>query len=102
MSKPNKKEMAYLKKVGKERREMLEELLSDTCESALTADGFDAAMVGLTTGTIGEPRVVYDYDECVAVLVAEGMTEEDAIEHMNFNVTGSYVGEQTPVFIRSL
>ena len=34
--------------------------------------------------------------------MADDMTEEDAIEHMNFNVTGSYVGEHTPVFIHSL
>jgi hypothetical protein len=28
------------------------------------------------------------------------MTEEDAIEHMSFNVTGAYVGPRTPLFIR--
>lgn len=97
-----KQERAYYKRVGKERRELLEEILHESDESTLTADGFDAAIVGITTGTIGEPRVVYDYDECVRILVVDGMTEEEAIEHMSFNVTGSYVGEQTPIFIRLL
>ena len=28
------------------------------------------------------------------------MDYEDAVEHMEFNVTGAYVGKQTPVFMR--
>ena len=43
---------------------------------------------------------VYDYDMCVHVLMErDGMTCEEAIEFMDFNVTGSYVGEKTPIFI---
>ena len=97
-----KQERSYYKKVGKERRKMLEEILQDSEETTLTADGFDAAIVGITTGSIGETRVVYDFDECVQILMADGFTEEDALEHMSFNVTGGYVGEQTPIFIRLL
>lgn len=91
-----------LKRQAKENRKRLEEILEDMEESTLTADGFDAAIVGLTTGTIGDTRVVYDHHTCVRVLMADGMSEEDALEHMSFNVTGAYVGEQTPVFIRPL
>lgn len=65
----------------------------------LVADGFDAAIIGITES--GEPTVVYDWDMCVEILrVRDGMTEEDAIEHMSFNVTGAYVGSRTPLFIR--
>lgn len=94
-------EKAHLKKLAKENRKRIEGMLEDMDESTLTADGFDAAIVGVTDS---HPlRVVYDYDACVRVLmVVDGMTEEDALEHMSFNVTGGYVGEQTPLFIRSL
>ena len=65
----------------------------------LCADGFEAAIIGVTESC--EPIVVYDWDECVRVLrVRDDMTEEDAIEHMSFNVTGAYVGARTPIFIR--
>ena len=94
-------EKAHLKKLGKENRKRIDEMLEDMEESTLTADGFDSAIIGLTDS---DPvRVVYDYEACVRVLIiVDGMTEEDALEHMSFNVTGGYVGEQTPVFIRSL
>ena len=65
---------------------------------ALFADGFDDAVIGVDT----YGRVVYDYDKCVEILVAEDMEYIDAIEHMDFNVTGSYVGEFTPIFIKRI
>lgn len=70
-------------------------------DEMLCADGFEAAILGVTESC--EPIVVYDWNECVRILqVRDEMTEEDAIEHMNFNVTGAYVGPRTPIFIRSL
>ena len=96
----HKTEKSHLKKVAKENRKQLTEQLEEMDESTLTADGFDAAIVGITD--FSPIRVVYEYNTCVRVLMADGMTEEDAIEHMNFNVTGSYVGAHTPIFIHSL
>jgi hypothetical protein len=43
---------------------------------------------------------VYDFDMCVHILMErDGMTCEEAVEFMDYNVTGSYVGEKTPIFI---
>jgi hypothetical protein len=43
---------------------------------------------------------VYDYNKCVEILITrDEMTEEDAVEHMHYNVIGSYVGDYTPVFV---
>lgn len=99
--KPTKTETSHLKKLAKENRKRLTEILENLDEETLTADGFDAAIVGVTEDS--PVRVVYEYHTCVRVLMAvDGMSEEDAIEHMNFNVTGSYVGDHTPVFIHSL
>jgi hypothetical protein len=70
-------------------------------EEMLCADGFEAAILGVTESC--EPVVVYDWNECVRILqVRDEMTEEDAIEHMSFNVTGAYVGPRTPLFIRRI
>jgi hypothetical protein len=30
------------------------------------------------------------------------MTEEEAIEYMDFNVVGSYVGDATPLFVKRM
>jgi len=67
-------------------------------EEALLADGFEQALLGHTQG----PNIVavYEYDLCVHILMdRDGMTCEEAIEYMDFNVTGSYVGKKTPIFI---
>ncbi len=86
---------------GKRLREAVAEFAENLGEGdeMLCADGFEAAILGVTESC--EPVVVYDWDECVRILqVRDEMTEEDAIEHMSFNVTGSYVGPRTPIFIR--
>lgn len=98
--KPTKTEKSHLKQMAKENRKRLTEILEERDEETLTADGFDAAIVGITNSS--PVRVIYEYDTCVRVLMTDGMSEEDALEHMSFNVTGSYVGEHTPVFIHSL
>ena len=80
-------------------RAMVDEEADSTCEELLVADGLDAAIIGVTCG-YGTTVVVYDYNKCIEIFMSEGMTEEDALEHMSFNVTGAYVGEYTPTFIR--
>lgn len=86
--------------MAKENRKGLEQYVENAEITTITADGFDAAIIGVTDS--GDVRVVYDYETCIRVLMADDMSEEDAIEHMSFNVMGAYVGEQTPIFIRTL
>jgi hypothetical protein len=66
-------------------------------EDFFIADGFDDAIIGFDEG---ERRLVYDIDEIINILILEGMTYEDAIEHYDYNIAGSYVGEGTPIYIR--
>lgn len=66
---------------------------------ALLADGFEAALIGYTNGDFGDVVAVYDHAKCIEILMEDGLTEEDAIEHMSFNVTGGYVGPGTPIWI---
>lgn len=64
-------------------------------EEILTADGFDDAIIGRCEFS---GRIIYSVSKCLDILVSEGMTEEDALEHFYFNVAGAYVGELTPIW----
>ncbi len=68
-------------------------------QEILQADGFDDAIIGL------EPlsgKVIYDIEKMTMVLIDEGLTHEDAIEYLDFNVLNAYVGENTPLYIHTL
>jgi hypothetical protein len=75
----------------------------------LKADGFDDAVIGTTMLWGKEGRVhgralievlVYSAEACINILIErDGMDYEEAVEFFEFNVTGSYMGKQTPVFV---
>lgn len=69
-------------------------------EDILKADGFDSAVIGIAYRCAQQPILAYDYDKCVEILVErDGMSREGAIEYMEFNVVGAYMGEGTPCFV---
>ena len=80
------------------------DIISDINPEAMFADGFDAAIIGYDANC----TVVYDYDKCMEILMDgqpegyDGMTKEEAHEHMEFNVVNAYVGDFTPIFIHRL
>jgi len=76
---------------------ILDNIETDNPE-ALLADGFNDAIIGMDI----HGCVVYDYDKCIRILMEnDSMSNIDAIEFMDYNVTGAYVGEYTPVFIKT-
>lgn len=76
------------------------DIIHEQNPEAVTADGFESAIIGVANRFGMEPVVAYDYDKCIEVLVKrDGMTYEEAIEFFEFNVTGAWVGEGTPVFV---
>jgi hypothetical protein len=67
---------------------------------ALLADGFEDAIIGVAERCSKEPLVVYDIQKCVQILVTrDGMTEEEALEFLEFNTLGAWMGEMTPLFL---
>lgn len=64
-------------------------------EVFLFADGFDEAIIGVDELSM---RLIYSVDKCIDILTEEGLNIIDAIEHFNYNVRGSYVGEMTPIW----
>jgi hypothetical protein len=67
-------------------------------EGALLADGFEDAFIGFGR-QFANYVAIYDYDKCIDILMKrDGMEYEDAVEFMEYNVVGAYVGPTTPVF----
>ena len=55
---------------------------------------FDSAIIGVEEN---EMRLIYSVSKCLKVF-EEDMTKLEAIEYFNFNVSGAYVGEKTPIW----
>ena len=71
-------------------------------ENVLLADGFADALIGYGQ-QFSKILAVYDYDKCVEILMSrDGMEYDDAVEFMEYNVVGAYVGENTPVFVQKV
>jgi hypothetical protein len=65
-------------------------------EDFMIADGFDDAIIGIDTQSL---RVIYSVTMCLKVLIEQdGMTLEEAKEYFDFNVSGAFVGESTPIW----
>jgi hypothetical protein len=59
----------------------------------------DEAIIGVAT-RIGLEAVCYDTEKVIELLMKhDGMDYEEAMEYMEFNMKGAWVGETTPVFL---
>ena len=71
----------------------------------LQMDGLDEAIVGKTdlwvpngAGASYVEKLVYDGEKIVAILMArDGMDVSEAYEFVDFNITGAYMGPETPI-----
>ena len=78
------------------------EEMAEINEMALCCDGFDDCIVGMLE-QFGRPVVVlYDKPKMINKMVKGGMSEDEALEYFDFNITGAYVGEHTPAFMTRL
>ena len=77
-------------------KEEIQKYLEDRNVTVLTADGFDEAFLGISCDQ--PPRAIYDYDKMIEILQRD-MSYEDAVEYFDYNIGGSYVGPQTPLYI---
>ena len=59
---------------------------------------FDDAVMGVSQRIGWENCIVYDAKKIIEILT-EDMSEQDALDHFDFNIAGSYVGDTTPVFL---
>ena len=64
-------------------------------EEIILADGFDKAIIGVSNNDM---RVIYSKSLCIDILMSQGMDEDEALEYFEYNVSGAYVGEKTPIW----
>tara|TARA_R110000824_G_scaffold6612_2_gene30541 strand:+ start:7310 stop:7588 length:279 start_codon:yes stop_codon:yes gene_type:complete len=79
---------------------LIKEDIADINPDALLADGLDEAIIGVGNQFTNTPVVVYDYDKCIEIFMRDNDWDyEDAMDWMQFNVIGAYMGEGTPIFM---
>lgn len=84
-------------------RDDIEEYLLSRDENLLLADGFDDALLGFSQ-RINEPlTAVYSYKMIIDILIErDGMSYDEAVEYADFNILGSWMGPQTPIFVMTI
>ena len=87
-------------------RSMIDDILeADPDTEFITADGFNDAIIGYCIFT---NKIIYSVKKCIDILIEEGMTYEEAMEHFDYNVRGSHgirdnQGEdKTPIFSQDI
>ena len=71
-------------------------LLLGTAEE--TSDYADA-FVGVD---MNDSKAIYDEDKIIKVLMErDGMSDIDEMEFIDFNIRGAYMGEKTPMYIKT-
>ena len=82
------------------RFESIKSVLEDENPEALLAEGFEAALVGVVR-RCGQPTLAaYSYARALEVLMMrDGMEYDDAVEWMEFNVVGAWLGPHTPAWL---
>jgi len=64
-------------------------------------DRYDHCVQGVVVRCGSEPFVVYDPEKVIGVLMEEdGMEHMEAVEFFEFNILGSWVGEDTPGYLQ--
>ena len=83
--------------------EQIREYLLDEDSDAIILDGLDDAILGVGVQHGSPPRIVYDRDLVVRVLVQrDGMTHERAEDFCAFNIDCLYAGPGTPIILHRL
>jgi hypothetical protein len=73
----------------------LREKVADMNTEAVLWDGLDDAIIGISI----DNRTVYGLNKMILLFQEQGMSEEEAMEWIDFNIISAYVGEYTPIHI---
>jgi len=77
------------------RKELLRQLEEWEC---LVMPEYEEALIGISMCT--QPKAVYNAESIIHVLMRQDeMNYQDAREHFEFNIQGSYVGDKTPIYV---
>lgn len=74
---------------------MTREQIAEDNPEAILWDDCDEALIGITP----DGQAVYSIEKLWGVYIAQGMSELEAIEWVDYNILGAHVGEYTPIHI---
>lgn len=75
--------------------------IADENPDALFADGFEEALIGVARRCSQPSLAIYDREKCIKIL-AKDMSYEEAEEYFEFNVSGAWMGPNTPLFLHRI
>ena len=61
-------------------------------------DKYKPAIIGQSDSDL---RIVYSADKIIDIL-SEDMTREEAVEHYEYNILGSHMGDMTPIYVSEM
>jgi hypothetical protein len=89
-----------MKKISKQRKQMIFNEIKESNPDALFADGLSDAIIGIAVRFGKPPLVAYSVSKILEILhTRDGMTYAEATEFYDFNIVGAWLGEGTPIFI---
>ena len=71
-------------------------VLEECNPEAIMYDDLDDALVGIISRAGTDPLALYDRNKILEIFIADGLTHEQAEEHVCFNVEGCWAGPHTP------
>jgi len=75
------------------------ELLAEIHGPLLQIEGYDDCIIDVITRCGDEPTLLYSVDKILRKLQAQGMEYLEAREFFEFNISGGWLGPQTPWFL---
>lgn len=63
---------------------------------------FDKAIVGFVERCGQEQIACYSYDKIIDLLIEDGCTELEALDHFHYNIGGAWHGDRTPCFLHGV
>lgn len=86
----------------RERRALVDEYLAERNPEAVLFDGLDHALLGIASQFTNPPLAVYDYGALIEGFMADGMTHQEAHEHLSYNIEGLWAGKGTPLILEGV
>ena len=78
----------------------LHNILSYLDEEIMLMDGFEEAFIGISRRCSRPSLATYSFKKMIEVLEQrDGMDQEEAIEFIEYNCAGAWMGELTPVIL---
>ena len=72
---------------------------SEDIHGAIVFDDCDSAVIGYGSQHGFESVLIYDYNLLIINCIEQGMTEEEAMEYVDYNIVGLWAGDRTPIIM---